>query len=72
MKEFLKGSKYLGNPLTVGAVKVKAFDALRTRMDFRIQSWKAKLLSKAMRAILTESVLYAILTSSMASNKIPL
>jgi hypothetical protein len=48
--------KYLGLPAMVGRSKLKTFDAIKSRVQRRLDGWKEKLLSQAGKEILLKAV----------------
>lgn len=72
LKELAKDAKYLGNPLHVGANKVKAFEDPRNRIETKMQGRKETLISQAGRSTFIKLVVSAMPIYSMAFCKFPL
>lgn len=71
IKELPKEAKYLGNPLFVSQNKTKDFEELWQKVEARLQSWRANLLSQSRRLVLVKSVITSIPIYTMSSCKLP-
>jgi hypothetical protein len=58
--------KYLGLPIYMGKSKKQTFAYLKERVWKRIQEWKEKLLSKAVKDVLIKAIAQAIPTYAMS------
>ncbi|KAL6176931.1 hypothetical protein ACLB2K_053563 [Fragaria x ananassa] len=63
--------KYLGLPTIAGRNKKGMFKRINERLDFHLQGWQSKLLSKAGKFVLVKAVAQAIPTYSMSVFKLP-
>jgi hypothetical protein len=63
--------KYLGLPAMVGRSKIRTFDAIKSRVQRRLDGWKDKLLSQVGKEILLKAVAQAIPTHSMSAFMLP-
>lgn len=72
MKELPKDSKYLGNPFFVGKNKFEAFSNLFSHLEKKLEGWKAKLLSQAVRCTLVKADLNSSTIYSMSADKLPM
>ena len=66
-----KDERYLGNPLFFSQSRRKDFSFLKEKVMTRLEGWKAKLLSKAGRAILIQFVVQSIPMYTMSTFKVP-
>ncbi|KAF3437406.1 hypothetical protein FNV43_RR20159 [Rhamnella rubrinervis] len=71
LKSMQGNSVYLGNALIGGRSKVREFQRLKERVSCRLESWKNRLLSKAGKVTLIQSVIQAIPTYTMSTFKVP-
>lgn len=67
----LSRGNYLGLPSLIGRSKKMVFSFLKDRMWSRIQSWSAKCLSKAGKAVLLRTVAQAIPSYAMSCFLLP-
>ena len=63
--------KYLGLPALVGKAKKQSFIYIKERVWKKLQGWKEKLLSQAIREVLIKSVIQAIPMYTMSCFKLP-
>ncbi|XP_060960766.1 uncharacterized protein LOC133031303 [Cannabis sativa] len=72
MSEASEGSLYLGLPNIIGRNKNVVLRFLKTKVIARIDSWDAKLLSRADKEILLKSVIQSLPTYAMSVYLLPL
>lgn len=63
--------KYLGLQVFMGKSKIKTFEAIKGRVQKKLEGWKEKFLSQAGREMLLKAVVQAIPTYSMSVFKLP-
>lgn len=71
MKELQRDTKYLGNPLFLNKNKNVAFAGLFSKLERKLEGWKAKLLSQVGRCTLIKIVISSTPIYTMSANKLP-
>ena len=71
MQQMKGNERYLGNPLFFSRKKAVDFAFIKKRLEDRVESWQAKLLSRASRTTLIQAVAMSIPTYSMPSFLLP-
>ena len=71
VREVDRHEKYLGLPTVIGRSKKMVFGVLKERVWKKLQGWKEKLLSRAGKEILLQSVIQSIPTYMMSLFAIP-
>lgn len=66
-----ESQSYLGVPFEFHRSKIKTFRFLKAKLQHRLQSWKAKLLTPAGRDVLVKSTLVAIPTYTFSDFLLP-